>query len=177
MLYRLFHILHILHIFQIPAKLITETEVQHGNSSRPSTNTHGARSSSGKKSVKLLSEDNSSSHYIMGSETGVKVPIPETVFNLFVTVLEELSKGNAIQFVPINAEVTTIEAAEIIGVSRPFLVKLLNEGKIPYRMVGRHRRILFKDLMQYYEKSKKSQLKGIAEMTAEDDAAGLTFRE
>lgn len=130
-----------------------------------------------KRSFKLLSEDNSSSHFIMGSETGVKVPISESVFNLFVTVLEELSKGNAIQLVPINAEVTTIEAAEIVGVSRPFLVKLLNEGKIPYRMVGRHRRILFKDLMEYYEKSKKSQLKAIAEMTAEDDAAGLTFRE
>jgi excisionase family DNA binding protein len=113
----------------------------------------------------------------MGSETGVKVPIPESVFNLFVTVLEELSKGNAIQLVPINAEVTTIEAAEIIGVSRPFLVKLLDQGKIPYRMVGRHRRILFKDLMEYYEKSKKSQLNAIAEMTAEDDAAGLTFME
>jgi len=130
-----------------------------------------------KKSFKLLREDKSRLHYIMGSETGVKVPIPETVFNLFVTVLEELSKSNAIQLVPINAEVTTIEAAEIVGVSRPFLVKILNEGKIRYRMVGRHRRILLKDLMEYYEKSKKSQLKAIAEMTAEDDADGLTFRE
>lgn len=130
-----------------------------------------------KRSFKLLSEDESSSHYIMGSETGVKVPVPESVFNLFVTVLEELSKGSAIQLVPINAEVTTIEAAEIIGVSRPFLVKLLNEGKIPYRMVGRHRRILFKDLMEYDERSKQSLLKVLAEMTAEDDAAGLTFKE
>ncbi len=130
-----------------------------------------------KRSFKLLSEDKSSSHYIMGSETGVNVLIPESVFNLFVTVLEELSKGNAIQLVPINAEVTTIEAAEIIGVSRPFLVKLLNEGKIPYRMVGRHRRILFKDLMDYDEKSKRSRLKMLAELTAEDDADGLSFRE
>lgn len=72
-----------------------------------------------KRSVKLLSEDNSSSHYIMGSETGVKVPIPETVFNLFVTVLEELSKGNAIQFVPINAEVTTIEPLKSLAYHAP----------------------------------------------------------
>jgi excisionase family DNA binding protein len=130
-----------------------------------------------KRSLKLLSADKSSSHYIMCSETGAKVPIPETVFNLFVPVLEELSKGNAIQIVPINAEVTTIEAAELIGVSRPFLVKLLNEGKIPYRLVGRHRRILFKDLMEYDAKTRKNRLKALAEMTAEDDVAGLTFKE
>ncbi len=57
--------------------------------------------------------------------------------------------GNAVQVVPVHAELTTQEAANILNVSRPHMVKLSEEGKLPHHKTGRHRRVLFADLMRY----------------------------
>jgi len=71
---------------------------------------------------------------------------------------------------PMRAELTTVEAANFLNVSRPHLIKLLEQGDLDYRMVGRHRRVLFRDLLKYKEQTKRRRLKAIAEITAEDDA-------
>lgn len=82
-----------------------------------------------------------------GSEEVVE--IPSTAFQLLISILSEMSQGNAITLIPVHAELTTQESADMLNVSRPYLVKLLENKQIPYRTVGRHRRILLKDLMDY----------------------------
>lgn len=64
-------------------------------------------------------------------------------------VLAELANGNAVQIVPVHAELTTQEAADLLNVSRPHLVKLLEDGALPFHKTGRHRRVRFADLMQF----------------------------
>ena len=94
-------------------------------------------------SLKLLKQDRSDKHFAIGSPSGLKVPLTEAAFDLLLNVLTEISRGNAVLVVSINAELTTQEAADLLNVSRPYLVRLLDQQKIPFHMVGRHRRILF----------------------------------
>jgi len=124
-------------------------------------------------SLKLLRQDKSKSHVVMASPSGLKVPITESVFNLLLHILTEMSRGNAVHVIPINAELTTQEAADLLNVSRPYLVRLLDDRKIPFHMVGTHRRILFKDLMQYRQEMKRAQFKALEEITAADDELGV----
>ena len=75
------------------------------------------------------------------------VLIPLSAFRLLNAILTEMSKGNAVTFIPHHAELTTQEAADYLNVSRPFLIGLLEAGKLKYRKVGTHRRIKFEDVV------------------------------
>lgn len=74
---------------------------------------------------------------------------PMAALQLLSEVLSELADGNAVKIVPVHAELTTQEAADLLDVSRPYLVKLLETGKLPFQKTGMHRRIQLNDLMAY----------------------------
>lgn len=78
-----------------------------------------------------------------------QVELPTSALRLLLDILAELAEGNAVRVVPIHAELTTQEAADMLNVSRPHLVKLLEEGALPFHRTGKHRRIRFADLMDY----------------------------
>ncbi len=106
-------------------------------------------------------------------ETSDRIVIPVKALKLLSEVLKAMSEGKPISIVPIATEVTTQKAAEILGCSRPFMVKLLEEGKIEFTKVGKHRRILLEDVMAYKKQMKEEQKKLIVEMMNFDEDLGL----
>ncbi len=104
---------------------------------------------------------------------GEQVPLPEEVYRVLVEVVQAMREGKVITLVPRTQRLTTQEAADFLGVSRPTLVKLLEEGKIPYEQPGRHRRIMFTDLLAYQERLREERRAALDRMTEEASEAGL----
>lgn len=104
---------------------------------------------------------------------GEQVPLPEEVYRVLGEVVQAMREGKAITLVPRTQRLTTQEAADFLGVSRPTLVKLLEEGKIPYEQPGRHRRIMFTDLLAYQERLREDRRAALDRMTEDASEAGL----
>lgn len=106
-------------------------------------------------------------------ETSEKIKIPLSALKLLGDILKAMGQGKLISLVPIATEVTTQAAAEILGCSRPHLVKLLEDGKIPFTKVGKHRRIKFDDIMLYRNQMKEQQRQHIIDIMNLDEDSGL----
>jgi excisionase family DNA binding protein len=104
---------------------------------------------------------------------GEQVPLPEEVYQVLVEVVEAMREGKVITLVPHTQRLTTQEAADFLGISRPTLVKLLEAGKIPYEQPGRHRRIMFTDLLAYQERQRENRRAALDQMTEDASEAGL----
>jgi excisionase family DNA binding protein len=102
-----------------------------------------------------------------GGKEEVSVTVPREAFELFLDILAQMANGNAVSIVPVDAELTTQQAADMLNVSRPFLVNLLDEGKIPFRLVGTHRRVKAADIVTYKEKDAAHRKSVMDELTAE----------
>jgi excisionase family DNA binding protein len=118
-----------------------------------------------KRTIRVRSDD----------DDEVAVTVPAEAFQLFLDILAQMANGNAVTVVPVHAELTTQEAANLLKVSRPYLVRLLDEGKIPHRLVGTHRRVLATDLFEY-KRVDDAERKAVAdELTAEAQKLGLGY--
>lgn len=105
----------------------------------------------------------------------VAISLPLDAFRVLLEVLGQMANGNAVTIVPVHAELTTQQAAEMLNVSRPFLIALLEEGKIPFRKVGTHRRILAKDLLAYREQDQIARREALRALTEEAESLGLGY--
>jgi excisionase family DNA binding protein len=102
-----------------------------------------------------------------------EVPLPDSVLHVLVAALKEFAKGKRVSVVAAEAEMTTQQAADLLLVSRPYLIGLLDAGKIPYRKVGTKRRILAADVLAYKAKEYKRRGKLLDELAAESQRLGL----
>ncbi len=120
-----------------------------------------AREFASAESVKIQREDG-----------GQSIEIPRQVFNVLMRLLSVMSEGKAFSLIPMDKELTTQQAADILNVSRPYLNKILDLGEIAHRKVGRNRRIKFSDLMEYkksQEQKSKDALQELADQAQELD--------
>lgn len=106
-------------------------------------------------------------------ETKERIKIPLRALKLLSDILQAMSQGKLISIVPNATEVTTQKAAEMLGCSRPHFVKLLEEGKIEYTKVGKHRRVKYDDVVRFKKKMKEEQKQRIIDMMRSDEDLGL----
>ncbi|MDF7663549.1 helix-turn-helix domain-containing protein [Bifidobacterium sp. ESL0763] len=102
------------------------------------------------------------------------IPLTKELADVLVEVASQLSRGKAVMVAPCSTELTTQAAADMLGISRPTFVKLLENKEIPYRKVGRHRRVLLTDLQKYMQSRHEAFVKDFKEL-AKDTNLELTF--
>lgn len=106
---------------------------------------------------------------------GQTVPLPIEAYRVLVKVVESMRAGKAITVAPLDQRLTTQEAADFLGISRPTLVKLLEQGEIAYERPasGRHRRVRLSDVLEYQSRKRQERRTALDTMTADAAAAGL----
>ena len=109
------------------------------------------------------------------AEAADEVALPREAFELLLTILGEMADGNAVTIVPVTAELTTQQAADVLQVSRPFLIQLLDAGKIPFRLVGTHRRVLARDVFRYRDEARAASESAMDELAAISQKHGLGY--
>ncbi|OYT14266.1 MAG: excisionase [Bacteroidetes bacterium 4572_114] len=143
------------------------------NISKPSKEEQKAAMLSYDALVSTINEIKDENPEIEIEETQERIRIPLNALKLLAKILKETSKGKPVSIVPIATEVTTQAAAEILGCSRPHIVKLLETGKIKFTKVGKHRRIRYEDIISYRNEMKAEQERLINEIMDTDEKAGL----
>ncbi len=106
-------------------------------------------------------------------ETNEKIALPKSALKQFVEILKAMGEGKRSSIVLLHSKLTTQKAAEILNCSRPHVVKLLEEGKINFTKVGKHRRILLEDILTYKQSMKAEQKKLLIEIMQFDDEIGI----
>jgi len=109
-----------------------------------------------------------------GQETAV-VTVPTAALTLFLQLLKEMACGHAVTLLPLHTELTTQQAADVLNVSRPFLIRLLQDGQLPYRKVGTHRRVQLRDVLAYKTRTDADRRTALEEITAEAQRLGLGY--
>jgi len=102
--------------------------------------------------------------------------LPAAAVALLMDVLEAMAAGRGVMIIPENAELTTVQAAALLNVSRPFLINLLENGSIPHRKVGRHRRLRMEDIMAYKQQITRQREAVLDELAAEAQAEDMGYR-
>ena len=104
--------------------------------------------------------------------SGDAIPIPEAVFYVLERVAEVLARGDSITIVPVGKEMTTQQAADMLNVSRQYLVRLLEEGRIPYTRTGKHRRLRIEDVLAFKEQRERERGASLDELARMSEEVG-----
>ena len=113
--------------------------------------------------------------HVGDSEQEQPIDLPATAVDLLVQVLEALAAGQGVTLLPESAELTTVQAADALNVSRPFLIKLLDQKAIPHWKVGRHRRIRLVDVMAYKQTIDREREQVLEHIAQEGQAYGMGY--
>lgn len=101
------------------------------------------------------------------------VTLPEAATRMLLHILDEMAHGNAVALVPLHAELTTQQAADMLNVSRPFVVRLIEDARLPHRKVGTHRRVRVDDVLAYRRRAEEDRDAALLELAKETRRLGL----
>lgn len=121
---------------------------------------------------RALSGQGDGQAHLIGPD-GDRSDLPPSLFAVLRRAVHELRLGNGVAILPVGAELTTREAAELLNVSRPFLIKLLEGRKIPFRLVGAHRRVRVSDLLRYKARQDRERREVLKELAEEAEEFGF----
>lgn len=149
------------------------------------TLTHPTNALSGPEAQLAEESSRTLSHFASNGENivqiGLRLPngehseisIPGSALSLLTSVLKQMGRGRGVAIVATDTEMTTQQAADFLHVSRPYFVKLLDQGKIPHRKVGVRRRVRLEDVLRYMDETSDAASKALDEMVAENQKLGL----
>lgn len=134
-----------------------------------------ARASSEALAPLLQEHGTSDAHIRICTEgkQGAEITLPYAALRILFSALQEMAKGHTVTLIPVDTELTTNQAAELMRISRPSLIKMLDEKKLPYRKVGAHRRVRYDDVLFYLETERARRKKVMEELVAETERLGL----
>jgi len=130
----------------------------------------------GSQELSAVLESNGDVQYfeVMGKDGEIhKVQLPSSAVQLMIEVLTQLGQGNSVNITPIHAELTTQEAADLLNMSRPTFIKLLDEGTLPHTRTGNRRKVAFVDVIAYKQSLDQQRLDALDELSALDQEMGL----
>jgi excisionase family DNA binding protein len=110
-----------------------------------------------------------------GGSAKETVTVPRQAFELFLEILGQMANGNAVTILPVHVELTTQQAADLLNVSRPHLIQLLERGEVPYRKVGTHRRVLAEDVFSYKKREELEARAALAELAQQAQDLDLGY--
>ncbi|MBC6401493.1 MAG: helix-turn-helix domain-containing protein [Ekhidna sp.] len=142
-------------------------------SDKPSKNEQAIAMESYEPLLAVLEQLKEETPEIAIEETGRRIKIPLNTLKLLAKILKATSEGKPVNIIPVEMELTTQAAADYIGCSRPHIVKLLEEKKIPFIKIGRHRRVKMDDLVKYKKDLKEKQRKALIQMMRGDEELKL----
>lgn len=108
-------------------------------------------------------------YFISGPEPGDQVHLPEEMYKLLLQVVSAMRAGLAVTVAPLSQTLTTQQAADLLGISRPTLVKLLDDGQIAYERINSHRRLLLRDVLAFREQRRRAQYEALEAMSVDID--------
>jgi len=123
--------------------------------------------------IELVKNISNMEKFIMTKADGESIELPQVVSQVLYEIITILSQGGSMTIIPMDKELTTQQAADILNVSRPYLVKLLENDIIPYHKTGTHRKILMKDLIEYKHQINQKRKIKLSEMVDLSQELGL----
>ena len=168
--------LHLLHLVQICYTGSMSTHTLYPEALVPTAHDALLALASSQALAPLLSAGGAPSAHVQLTTNGMRaaeIDLPLPIVRLLLGALEEMAAGNAVTLLPIPAELTTRQAAELLRVSRPSLIKMLDACKLPYRKVGAHRRVRSEDALRCIQNERARRAQVMEELVAETERLGL----
>lgn len=131
---------------------------------------------SGRQLARMLSKHpKDATINVRAQDSDESITIPVAAFRMLSEILNQMAQGNAVTLIPVHAEMTTQEAADLLNVSRPFLIQLLENKTIPHRKIGTHRRVRFSDLIAYKKAIDSTRLQTLGELAKEAQELNMGY--